>query len=172
MAMAFFHQFIKPRFYRKEENSVTHRKQIVNEGPTSRRFIEAGASMYNKLRRWPILLIAFISFPALALGQQPWNPSTVPVTKLVPPAHGKIPVAFIIGRSAETIDFAGPWEAFYFAYRPSPGSMNMNGQDLHFEIHNGASTYDGKLNAEGTAIEGTWKQSGASDPLVLKRVKK
>ena len=48
----------------------------------------------------------------------------------------------------------------------------LNGQDLHFEIHNGGTTYDGKLNAEGTAIEGTWKQSGASAPLVLKRAKK
>jgi len=48
----------------------------------------------------------------------------------------------------------------------------LNGQDLHFEIHNGASTFDGKLNAQGTAIEGNWKQFGASAPLVLKRVKK
>jgi len=47
----------------------------------------------------------------------------------------------------------------------------LNGADLHFEIHNGASTYDGKLNTQGTAIEGTWKQSGASMPLVLKRMK-
>jgi hypothetical protein len=36
----------------------------------------------------------------------------------------------------------------------------------------GANTYDGKLNAQETAIEGDWKQFGASAPLVLKRVKK
>ena len=48
----------------------------------------------------------------------------------------------------------------------------LDGPDLHFEIHNGASTYDGKLNAEATVIEGAWKQSGVSAPLVLKRVKK
>jgi hypothetical protein len=48
----------------------------------------------------------------------------------------------------------------------------LNGRDLHFEIRNGANTYDGKLNAQETAIEGDWKQFGASAPLVLKRVKK
>ena len=47
----------------------------------------------------------------------------------------------------------------------------LNGADLHFEIRNGASTFDGKLNAQGT-IEGTWNQSGGSTPLVLTRVKK
>lgn len=50
--------------------------------------------------------------------------------------------------------------------------ITLNGQDLHFEIHNGSATFDGKLNAQGTAIEGTWKQSGASAPLMLKRIKK
>ena len=143
-----FRRFIKERFYRNRGN-MTH----------------------NKIKRLSLVLIVCFSFTGMAFAQRPASSSLLPPTKLAPPAHGKIPVAFIIGRSAETIDFAGPWEAFYFAYRPSPGSMNMNGQDLHFEIHNGASTYDGKLNAEGTAIEGTWKQSGASDPLVLKRVK-
>ena len=48
----------------------------------------------------------------------------------------------------------------------------LNGLDLHFEIHNGASTFDGKLNTQGTVIEGAWKQSGESFPLVLKRVEK
>jgi hypothetical protein len=50
--------------------------------------------------------------------------------------------------------------------------ITLNGQDLLFEIRLGKSTYDGKLNAQGTAIEGNWKQFGASAPLVLKRVKK
>ena len=50
--------------------------------------------------------------------------------------------------------------------------ITLNGSDLHFEIRLAQAAYDGKLNAQGTAIEGTWKQSGASAPLVLKRVKK
>jgi putative intracellular protease/amidase len=48
----------------------------------------------------------------------------------------------------------------------------FNEPDLHFEIHTISGAYDGKLNAQGTVIEGDWKQFGASAPLVLKRVKK
>src|SRR5262252_6897081 len=78
-------------------------------------------SMANRLNRCSIFLIAFLSFPLLALAQQP--PSS-PINRLVPPAHGKIPVAFIIGRGAETIDVAGPWEAFQFANRPYSQGMS------------------------------------------------
>ena len=164
--MAFFHQLIKPRFYRKEGNSVTHRKQIVNEGLTRRRFIQAGASMYNKRRRWPILLIAFISFPALALGQQLWSPSTVPVTKLVPPAHGKIPVAFIIGRSAETIDFAGPWETFYFAYRPSQSAMSMEDMEL-FQLYTVSDSKEPVRVSGGMRIIPDYTYADAPEPKVV-----
>ena len=164
--MAFFHQLIKPRFYRKEENSVTHRKQTVNEGLTRRRFIQAGASMYNKLGRWPILLIAFVSFPVLALGQQPWSPSTVPVTKLVPPAHGKIPVAFIIGRSAETIDFAGPWETFYFAYRPSQSAMSMEDMEL-FQLYTVSDSKEPVRVSGGMRIIPDYTYADAPEPKVV-----
>lgn len=72
------------------------------------------------MRRLPcVFLILF--FAGLALGQQAPSSSATPVTKLVPPAHGKIPVAFVIGRGAETIDVAGPWEVFQFAFFPRPG---------------------------------------------------
>jgi len=47
----------------------------------------------------------------------------------------------------------------------------FNERDLHFEIRLAKSTFDGKLNPQGTTIEGNWKQSGASAPLVLTRVK-
>src|SRR5262245_38537741 len=55
-----------------------------------------------KLKRLSIVFIALISFPGPAFSQQPPSQSAAPATKLVPPAHGKIPVAFIIGRGAET----------------------------------------------------------------------
>jgi hypothetical protein len=48
----------------------------------------------------------------------------------------------------------------------------FNEPDLHFEIHTVSGTYDGKVDPQGTFIKGNWKQSGASAPLVLKRVKK
>jgi len=87
--------------------------------------------MYNQLKRWSIFFLTFISLAGLALGQQPSSSSAVSTTKLTPPAHGKIPVAFIIGRGAETIDVAGPWEAFQFANRlPSPGAKTMEDTEL------------------------------------------
>src|SRR5436305_1410981 len=89
---------------------------------------------HERLRILSIVFIVFISFPGLVFAQQPASSSLAPSTKLVPPAQGKIPVAFIIGRGAETIDFAGPWEAFYFAYRLSPGSMNMDDLEL-FQLY-------------------------------------
>ena len=73
-------------------------------------------------------------WPCTEFAQQPPSPSAVPSTKLVPPANGKIPVAFIIGRGAETIDFVGPWEAFQFAFRPSPGAMSMADMEL-FQLY-------------------------------------
>ena len=35
-----------------------------------------------------------------------------PVARLVPPAQGSIPVAFVISNDATMIDFTGPWEVF------------------------------------------------------------
>src|SRR5437773_5047441 len=89
------------------------------------------AYVYNKQKRLSIIFAVFISFAGLAFGQQQPSPSA---TRLVPPAHGKIPVAFIIGRGAETIDFVGPWEAFQFAFRPSPGAMSMEDMEL-FQLY-------------------------------------
>jgi len=34
------------------------------------------------------------------------------ITPLIPPAHGSIPVAFVISEGAVIIDFCGPWEVF------------------------------------------------------------
>jgi putative intracellular protease/amidase len=48
----------------------------------------------------------------------------------------------------------------------------FNQPDLHFEIHLVSATFDGRLNAQGTVIDGSWKQLGAPAPLVLKRVQK
>jgi transcriptional regulator GlxA family with amidase domain len=42
--------------------------------------------------------------------------------KIVPPARGSIPVAFVITESATMIDFAGPWEVFQDVMVESRGS--------------------------------------------------
>ena len=45
--------------------------------------------------------------------------------KLSPPAHGRIPVAFLISEGVTVIDFAGPWEVFQDV---------MVGDDMPFEL--------------------------------------
>ena len=45
-----------------------------------------------------------------------------PRSKLTPPEHGSIPVAFVLTEGAVMIDFAGPWEVFQDTMVPSRGS--------------------------------------------------
>jgi transcriptional regulator GlxA family with amidase domain len=45
-----------------------------------------------------------------------------PAAGLVPPARGKIPVAFVVTEGATVIDFAGPWEVFQDVMVPDRGS--------------------------------------------------
>lgn len=52
---------------------------------------------------------------------------------LVPPAHGSIPVAFVISEGAVIIDFSGPWEVFQDAYIPGR-------QDAPFHLYTVAET--------------------------------
>src|SRR5438874_12463780 len=105
-----------------EEKEMEDTKLSSVIGITSRRFMRADAgagvatsclSTLNHRRRGfaplmytlkslSVVFIVLLSFPGLAYEQQSPSP---PVTKLVPPAHGKIPVAFIVGPGAETIDF-------------------------------------------------------------------
>jgi len=75
--------------------------------------------IFQHLKR---LSIVFILFPWPAFGQLPPSPSAAAANKLVAPAHGKIPVAFIIGRVTETIDVVGPWEVFHSVLNPSRGA--------------------------------------------------
>src|SRR5438477_2884589 len=124
------------------------------------------ASMYNKLKRLSIVFIVFISFPGLAFAQQPPSSSVVPATKLVPPAHGKIPVAFIIGRGAETIDFVGPWEAFQFAFRPSPGAMSMEDMEL-FQLYTVSDSKEPVRVTGGMRIIPDYTYADAPEPKVV-----
>ena len=92
---------------------------MADEGLTRRRFIATGACATVAAGLLPAQNLGGTLFPA----QQPAKPSTVPTAKLVPPAQGKIPVAFVIGQGGgETIDFVGPMEVFTFAFFPKPGA--------------------------------------------------
>lgn len=56
-----------------------------------------------------------------------------PASKLVPPATGRIPVAFVLTEGAVMIDFAGPWEVFQDVSIPSRGAA-MEDQ-MPFELY-------------------------------------
>jgi putative intracellular protease/amidase len=97
---------------------MTQKRPITDEGLTRRSFIRAGAGATVAAGFLPIVSLRGTEFAA----QQPSSPSVMPPPKLVPPAQGKIPVAFIVGQGgAETIDFVGPMEVFTFAFLPSRG---------------------------------------------------
>ena len=53
--------------------------------------------------------------------------------KLVAPAKGKIPVAFVISQHATVIDFAGPWEVFQDVHVPSRGSSHED--QMPFQLY-------------------------------------
>ena len=140
----------------------------MDEWLARRRFIRR-PSISTTLKRLYIVFITFIillSFAGLAYNQQPLRQPAATVAKLVPPAHGKIPVAFIIGRSAETIDFAGPWEAFYFAYRPSPGSMNMDDMEL-FQLYTVSDSKEPVRVSGGMRIIPDYTYADAPEPKVV-----
>jgi putative intracellular protease/amidase len=120
----------------------------------------------GKVAVFSLLSIVFIVFPKLTFAQQPPSPSAAPSAKLVPPAHGKIPVAFVIGRGAETIDFVGPWEAFYFAFRPSPGAMSMEDMEL-FQLYAVSDSKELVRVSGGMRIIPDYTYADAPEPKVL-----
>ncbi len=69
------------------------------------------------------------ALPRPVSGTVPGGPGEPPVDSipLKPPAHGSIPVAFLLTEGAVMIDFAGPWEVFQDVYLPSR-SKNMDDQ--------------------------------------------
>lgn len=78
--------------------------------------------MSIKLRVLSFIFVSLICFPALVFGQQAPNASSPPATKLVPPATGKIRVAFVVSAGTESIDFTGPWAVFERVLDPSRGA--------------------------------------------------
>src|SRR5713101_2350280 len=50
-------------------------------------------------------------------------------------------------------------------------TVSLQDSNLIFTVAAVRGSYEGKVNPDGTIIDGTWSQKGASLPLVLKRVK-
>jgi hypothetical protein len=77
------------------------------------------------------IVVLVSSWPVF--GQAPQKSSPEPVSRLVAPAKGHIPVAFILTEGAVMIDFAGPWEVFQDVHVESRGpSME---EQMIFELY-------------------------------------
>jgi transcriptional regulator GlxA family with amidase domain len=84
---------------------------------------------------------AAAALAALVLGAAGAGAPQAPAPKadrLMPPAAGPIPVAFVLSRGAVMIDFAGPWEVFQDVYLPHRGT-DMDDQ-MPFRLYTVAET--------------------------------
>lgn len=85
--------------------------------------------------------------------------------KLVPPAKGKIPVAFAISEGATVIDFAGPWEVFQDVMIPSRGS-NMDEQ-MPFQLYTVSEKTEPIIGSGGLKLVPDYTFDNAPQPKVV-----
>lgn len=117
-------------------------------------------------QRLALAVIALVVVPRLALTQPAEQTAVAPSTKLVAPAHGKIPVAFVVGRKgAETIDFVGPMEVFTFAANASRGT-SMDDMQL-FQMYTVSDTIMPIRCTGGLQIVPDYTFANAPEPKVV-----
>ena len=80
--------------------------------------------------------------------------------RLVPPASGKIPVAFLISDGAVMIDFAGPWEVFQ-------DTMNPATKDEAFDLYTVAETSHPIRVSGGMKVVADYTMHNAPQPKLL-----
>ncbi|HUN90069.1 MAG TPA: DJ-1/PfpI family protein [Terriglobales bacterium] len=81
------------------------------------------------------------------------------------PAHGAIPVAFVVSQGTVMIDFAGPWEVFNSVMIPSRGS-SMEDQ-MPFQTYAAAETLKPVSFSGGVKIEPNYTFASAPAPKVI-----
>jgi hypothetical protein len=79
---------------------------------------------------------------------------------LRPPAHGSIPVGFVISEGAVVIDFSGPWEVFQDVY--SPGQ-----EESPFRLYTVSGTTDVVHASDGLKITPDYTFKSAPLPKVI-----
>jgi putative intracellular protease/amidase/YHS domain-containing protein len=85
-----------------------------------------------------LFIVATLALADPVLGGEARPTSPAPAAKLVAPAVGRIPVAFVLSSGAVMIDFAGPWEVFQDVYLPSRGAT-MDDQ-MPFDLYTVSET--------------------------------
>ena len=133
-----------------------------HEEVTRRNFIKAGACATVAAGLMPVL-----NRQPTAIAAQPTRPFQKPSTRLVPPANGKIPVAFVAGRSTEAIDYAGPWIVFESVLDFSRGkSMNMDDAEV-FRLYSVSDSTNPIRASGGMKIIPDYTFADAPQPKVL-----
>ena len=88
------------------------------------------------------------------------KPPAAPPNPLTPPAHGSIPVAFLVSEGAVVIDFCGPWEVFQDAIVPGR-------QDAPFHLYTVAETTRPLRASAGLTIVPDYTLESAPAPKVI-----
>jgi transcriptional regulator GlxA family with amidase domain len=91
--------------------------------------------------------------------------SDEPVAKLVPPAKGKIPVAFVISNHATMIDFTGPWEVFQDCHVESRGADHE--EQMPFQLFTVAETAETVRVTGGMQVVPDFTVDNAPQPRVI-----
>jgi len=93
-------------------------------------------------------------------GDQSSGLSGSAISPLKPPAHGSIPVAFVVSDGAVVIDFSGPWEVFESTYVPERG-------ENPFQLYTVAATTKAIRASGGLRIVPNYTFESAPAPKVV-----
>lgn len=115
-----------------------------------------------------LVIAASLAFAAQVLGAEVRTTGAVAVpsvARLVAPASGPIPVAFVLTKGAVMIDFAGPWEVFQDVYLPSRGGSMEN--QMPFQLYTVSESRDPIRVSGGMRIVPDYTFEDAPAPKVI-----
>lgn len=101
------------------QGTSTHRCEKDSIVRIARREVFRGAAALGLLGAGSLLLPGEALGGLCAAGARKDHEEEAAAQPLIPPAHGSIPVGFLISEGAVMIDFAGPWEVFQDVASPS-----------------------------------------------------
>lgn len=116
------------------------------------------------MRKIQALLLVFAALLGTGLAQQAADGSNK-TPKLVPPATGKMKVAFVITDMAVMIDFTGPWEVFQDVMVPSRGEKM---EDQHvFELYTVSDNKNPVRVSGGMQVVPDYTFDDAPEPMIV-----
>ena len=111
-----------------------------------------------------VVVAASIALASAAVDAETRTAPAAPAAKLVAPATGHIPVAFVLTKGAVMIDFAGPWEVFQDVYVPTRGAMD---DQMPFELYTVSESKEPIRTSGGLRIVPDYTFDDAPPPKVI-----